>query len=80
MWLIILYAISISYVWVNILQMNIRFKVFNRKPFNCEVCMAGWIAGVLMVSNAAGYEAAYELICIMSLTMFLMSMLNRLIN
>jgi hypothetical protein len=40
----IIYACAIAFVWVQILQMPYRFKgKLNTKPFNCQVCLSGWI-------------------------------------
>lgn len=38
-----------AFVWVYILRLHLTFKILNRKPFACEVCMGGWFALLLNV-------------------------------
>lgn len=41
---IILIAMCMAFVWVDILHIPYRFhQKLNFKPFNCQVCMTGWI-------------------------------------
>jgi hypothetical protein len=40
---IILYAICSAFVWVDVLQIPFRFPILKRKPFNCQICMSGWL-------------------------------------
>jgi len=40
----IIYAVALSFVWINILQMPYRFKAkLNFKPLNCHTCLSGWL-------------------------------------
>lgn len=44
----ILLAASGAFVFVEMLQLHMVFKV-NRKPFSCHVCMAGWFTLLLFI-------------------------------
>ncbi len=43
---LMLLAISASYIWVYQLGLWYRLKL-RFKPFNCEVCLAGWLTMAL---------------------------------
>ena len=40
-----------AFVFVYILQLHRIFKVLDRKPFNCEVCLAGWFSLILNLGS-----------------------------
>jgi hypothetical protein len=62
-------AICTSYVLKFVIQWHYKIKWLNRKPFNCAVCLAGWltllfwlvpqihILGWMAVSMTLGYVA-----------------------
>jgi hypothetical protein len=45
---LILLAISISYVWIYRLGIWPKLKL-TFKPFNCEVCLSGWLTIALCI-------------------------------
>lgn len=51
--LILFFALSIAFTWVEILRWG------NRKPFNCIKCMTGWIALIIAGSVQADYWPLY---------------------
>jgi hypothetical protein len=40
----IIFGITGSFAAIRILQWHHRWPVLNRKPFNCDVCLSGWLA------------------------------------
>ena len=44
----ILLAACGAFVCVEMLQLHIAFRI-QRKPFNCEVCLAGWFTLLLFI-------------------------------
>lgn len=72
---VILYSICFGFVWVEVFQMHLRFKL-NRKPFNCVKCMAGWCS--LPLGLIAG--ETWYLPFIMFVAMVAAILLTNLIN
>ena len=73
----ILYAICLGWVLVNILQIHRRHPLLNRKPFSCDVCLAGWIAGIL--SLLVYFDLPYAILD-MPVAMVGVILLNKLIR
>jgi hypothetical protein len=40
----IIFGITGSFAAIRIYQWHLRYPVLNRKPFNCDVCLAGWLS------------------------------------
>jgi hypothetical protein len=40
----IIFGITGSFAAIRLYQWHVRYPVLNRKPFNCDVCLAGWLA------------------------------------
>jgi hypothetical protein len=73
MWVII-YAISMAYIWVEVLQIPYRFKrALNFKPFNCAVCLSGWFCVPL-------YGVSWSVIPVMCVAMIGQILLQGLIK
>jgi hypothetical protein len=52
-YLIIIFALSISFTWVEILKWGVT------KPFNCVKCMTGWVSLILAFSFHTPYWFFY---------------------
>lgn len=61
---IILFALSLAFVWVDILRWGIH------KPFNCCKCMTGWFALLLAGVSGADYWYLYAPLGVFAGAMF----------
>lgn len=66
-----------AFVFVYILRLHLVFSVLYRKPFVCEVCMAGWFSLLLNIGSYWLY-VPFKMAAAMCLTIVLTSILKRL--
>jgi hypothetical protein len=77
----IIYSICFAYVLVNVLQWHILLNIitgknFNRKPFNCEVCLSGWICFFINIFTDSLYNST-GMMCMAMVGMILLTGLIR---
>jgi hypothetical protein len=66
-----------SFVWVYILNIPALHRWFNRKPFACEVCMAGWFDLCLNAGNTWWMEVPFRMAAAMCITILLTNTLKK---
>jgi hypothetical protein len=66
-----------AFVFVYVLRLHYTFKILNRKPFACEVCMGGWFALVLNL-NTYWLYIPFKMCLAMVLTILLTAILKRI--
>jgi len=69
----ILLASCAAWIWVYVLG-GIRFKF---KPFNCEMCMAGWLCGIISLPSYVWYEIPFRMCAAMVSTIILTELLSK---
>ena len=63
-------SISLAFVWVEILQMPMRFNLkLNFKPLNCTVCLSGWFMLLFTIIDEIKYHNIFEILALMSIAM-----------
>ena len=73
----ILYSASLSIILIDSLQLPYKLKL-NFKPFNCKVCLAGWLC--LLFNLASLHFDIIENIGQMATAMVLNIFINKLLN
>lgn len=63
---VILYSLAIAFCWVNLIRPKVAFDfngadVFEMKPFNCLMCMTGWVALIIALFAGYGFMALFFL-------------------
>lgn len=66
-----------AFVFVYVLKLHTTFKILNRKPFACEVCMGGWFALLLNI-NTYWLQIPFRMAAAMVLTILITALLKRL--
>lgn len=63
-------SICLAFVWVEILQMPMRFNLkLNFKPLNCAVCLSGWFMLLFTIVDEIKYHNFFEIFALMSIAM-----------
>lgn len=66
-----------AWVWVFILRIHTFHKSIRRKPFSCEVCMAGWFTLILLVQDTYWLYIPFRMAVAMILTIILTRIMSK---
>lgn len=64
-----------AWVWVYVLRVHHLIKWMNRKPFACEVCMAGWFTLFMYWIN---WMTPFRMAAAMIITIILTKAMNKI--
>ena len=67
-----------AWVWVFILKIQYLHPALYRKPFSCEVCLAGWFTMLLSAGYYRFEVIPFKMAAAMVLTILLTKLMNKI--
>ena len=67
-----------AWVWVFILKIHLLHPALYRKPFSCEVCLAGWFTLCLCAGNVYWMDVPFRMALSMVITILLTNLMRKL--
>lgn len=71
-------AIAMAWVINDSLGLSYKFKILNRKPFNCKTCLSGWLTMILYFPHPAWIEIPFWMAIAMMFSYGINQLIDRL--